>query len=90
MAGKKPRYGRKKQLSRYKKKRKIDLSPVVMDAQTQPAARSEAAAPPTKLASPEMITNVPHYPYIKTELRRIVIFAGIILVVLVLLSIIIS
>jgi len=83
----KSRHGRRK-LHRSKKRRKgTPISPA-MAAQQQVVAQPDKSVVPPKVAAPSAgapTLTLARYPYIVTELRRIGILAGIILVILVVL-----
>ena len=76
-----------------KKKGKRGSSPIV--AQRQAVAQtykpvSQAPIPSAKVLTPRSTLPPAQYPYITTELRRIAILAGIMLVVLVVIYLVIS
>ena len=81
----KSRHGRRKKLPPVGKAKGIPVSPAVS------ISREEAAGQPGKPVAPSAgapAVTLARYPYVGAELRRIGILAGIILVILVLLSII--
>ena len=79
------------------KKRKGKRSPPGVVAQRQAATQTYKPVAPPKVAAPSASTPTPmpvltavRYPYILTELRRIGILAGIMLVILVVLALVLS
>ena len=63
------------------------LQPPVATAAPQPATTASMPPPPRSPTSPARLKTA-QYPYITTELRRIGILAGIILVILVVLALV--
>ncbi len=92
----KSRHGRRKH-SFQGKKRKGGRSPLGVAAQRQPDTQIDKPVAPPKVTAPLVSapTQMPvltavRYPYILTELRRIGILAGIMLVILVVLVLVLS
>ena len=90
MPGKSRRSRRK--LARSKKKKGMPISPAMLTHQREVAQPDKPVAPP-KAAIPS--AGVPtlasvRYPYVATELQRIGILAGIMLVILVVLFLVLS
>jgi len=56
----------------------------------KPAAAPKVAAPPASVPTPLATLTAVRHPYIVTELRRIGILAGIMLVILVVLALVLS
>ena len=90
MAGKSRRKGKHSLQSKKRKRKQISTLIATQQqavAQTyKPAAPSEVAAPPAKEPTP----TAARFPHIATELRRIGILAGIMLVTLVVLALVLS
>ncbi len=93
MSGK-SRRGRFKRSSQSRKK-KSRLAPPTITAQQPAAAQTYKPVAPSKVAAPAASVPTPmptpaavHHPFIATELRRIGILAGIMLVVLVVLALV--
>jgi len=92
----KSQHGRRKRSFRGKKKKGRRSSPGVV-AQRQAATQTDKPVVPSRVAAPSASTPTPmpvltavRYPYILTELRRIGILAGIMLVILVVLALVLS
>jgi len=92
----KSRYGKGKHPVRSKRKRG-EHSSVARAAQQSPVSQTGEPIPQPEVSVPSPSTLAPsatvataHYPYIVTELRRIGILAGIILVILVVLALVLS
>ncbi len=92
----KSQHGRRKRSFRGKKK-KDRRSPPGIVAQRQAATQTYKPVVPPRVAAPSASTPTPmpalttvRYPYILTELRRIDILAGIMLVILVVLALVLS
>ncbi|HJX13444.1 MAG TPA: hypothetical protein VJ377_07960 [Dehalococcoidales bacterium] len=90
----KSKHGRGKQPHQSKKSRAMRRQEVtsprpVAEAGAPPTVAAAAPLPPPKPAAPAKV-KVIEYPYITAELRRIGILAGIIIVILVILSLVIS
>ena len=90
MAGKSRRKGKHSLQSKKRKRKQISTLIATQQqavAQTyKPIAPSKVAAPPAKEPTP----TVARFPHIATELRRIGILAGIMLVTLVVLALVLS
>ena len=88
----KSRHGGRKRYSQTKKKRSKQYSPGVITQQQADIQNDRSIAPPrevtppTKAPAPGPTPAAVRHPYIATELRRIGILAGIILVILVMLA----
>lgn len=91
----KSRHGRGKHPHRSKKskalRRQAGITPQATGAvaSPQPAAPVPAKPAPKAAAAPAAVTT-PQYPYVIGELKRIGILAGIVIVILIVLSIILS
>ncbi len=85
----KSRRGRGKRSAR-SKKRKVRQDFSVAVAQRQATSQNYEPAPSAKMLTPRSALSPVQYPYIATELRRIAVLAGIMLVVLVVLYLVIS
>ncbi len=92
----KSRHGGRKRFLQGKKK-KGRRSPPGVVAQRQAATQTDKPVVPPRVAAPSASTPTPmpmltavRYPYILTELRRIGILAGIMLVILVVLALVLS
>jgi len=89
----KSRHARRR-LPRSKKRRQV--SPAIAAQQQvvtqayKPAASPKVSAPPASKPTPLATLTAVRYPYIVTELRRIGILAGIMLVILVVLALVLS
>ncbi len=92
----KSRHDRRKRSFQGKKKKGRRSPPGVVaqrqaDIQTdKPVAPPRVAAPLTSAPAPRSVLTAVRYPYILTELRRIGILAGIMLVILVVLVLVLS
>ena len=87
---KKSRHGRGKH-SFHGKKGGSQTSHVVTDTLQQSVPQThKPAAPPVSAPASVTAQNVAHYPYTLTELKRIGIIAGIMLVILVVLALVLS
>ena len=90
----KSRHGRKKHLPQGKKRKGRQSSPGAVASQ-QAEIQADKPAAPDQVAAPSAGTPVPvptaaRYPYILAELRRIGILAGVVLVILIVLTIVLS
>ncbi len=92
----KSRHGKGKHFSQGKKK-KDRRSPLGVVAQRQVVTETHKPVAPPKVVAPSASAPVPmpvltavRYPYILTELRRIGILAGVMLVILVVLVLVLS
>ena len=92
----KSRHGRRKRVFQGKKKKGRRSPPGVVvqrQADTQidkPVAPPKVVAPSASAPTPTPVLTAVGYPYILTELRRIGILAGIMLVILVVLALVLS
>ncbi len=92
----KSRHGRRKRSFQGKKKKSRRSPPgVVVQRQTdiqidKPVAPPRVVAPSASVPAPMPVLTAVRYPYILTELRRVGILAGIILVILVVLVLVLS
>ena len=91
----KSRRGRAKRSSQSRKKRGLGSSTMAVQqpvaAQTyEPVAPSQVAAPPASVPTSVPTPAAAHHPFVATELRRIGILAGIMLITLVVLALILS
>jgi hypothetical protein len=86
----------RKHLSQSKKrKRRRGSSAITVQQQPvsqtyEPVSEPVVSAPPASELAPKAIQTAAHYPYIVTELRRIGILAGIMLVILVVLALVLA
>jgi len=90
----KSRHGKRKHLPQDKKRKGKRSSPGVVASQ-QAEIQIDKPAAPAQVMAPSVSTPVPvptaaRYPYIITELRRIGILAGIMLVILIVLALVLS
>ena len=92
----KSRHGKGKQSVRCKRRRSGRGS-VAIAAQQPPVSQAYETVPKPKVSTPSPSTSTPsaavstiRYPYIVAELRRIGILAGIMLVILVVLTLVLS
>jgi hypothetical protein len=91
----KSRHGKSKHAQhskKYKAMRRqagIPLQPQATIAAPKPAVPVGAMPAPKTAAEPAAVAT-PQYPYVRGELKRIAIFAGIIIIALIVLSIVIS
>ena len=92
----KSRHGRKKSSFQGKKKKGRRSSPPVF-AQRQaltearePVVSPKVIAPAAKPSTPVSVPSIVQYPHVLTELRRIGILAGIMLVILVVLALVLA
>jgi len=91
----KSRHARRR-LSRSKKRKGGQVSSAVAAQQPavtqadKPAASPKVSAPSASVPSPLATLTAVRYPYIVTELRRIGILAGIMLVILIVLALVLS
>ena len=89
-------HGKGKHPSKSKKRREKQRSqPIIayqqVAAQTsKPAIPADMPAPRAKVPTTSTASRVARYPYITTELRRIGILAGIMIVILVVLALVLS
>ena len=92
----KSRRGRRRYPSRSKKGKARQVPSAIVaqrQAATQsyePVSRPDVSAPSARLPTPMAVLTTVRYPYIFTELRRIGILAGIMLVILVVLALILA
>jgi len=92
----KSRHGRRKRSFQGKKKKGRRSPPGVVAQQQavteahKPVAPPRVAAPSASAPAPTPVLTAVRYPYILTELRRIGILAGIMLVILVVLALVLS
>lgn len=95
MSGK-SRRGRGKRSSQIRKKKGRLASPAITAQQPaatqtrEPIISSKVAAPSASMPTSMSIPSAARYPFIATELRRIGILAGIVLVILVVLALVLS
>ena len=92
----KSRHGKRKHSFQGKKKKGRRGPPGIVAQQQaaiqidKPVAPPKVAAPSTSAPTPMPVLAAVRYPYILTELRRIGILAGIMLVILVVLALVLS
>ena len=78
----------RRRLSRKRKRRQV--SPAIAPQQQAVTQAPKPAAPSARVSTPLATVTAARYPYILTELRRIGILTGIMLVILIVLALILS